>query len=1013
MDSPLKRLAMAATLALVTAGLVALPVTQAHASVQQTFYVSPSGSGSACSTGTPCALSTAQSLVRAAAPTMSGDLVVYLKAGTYPAGIELTDDDSGTGGHQVVLQADPAATGPVLVSGGVPISGWSLHDSAENIFVANVPSSFDARQIWVNGVRASVAAKRAVDVFGTMTKTATGYTYTATGPNSWSGTDRVVLAYNSGWPWTYTMCPTTSIQSGAITVAQPCHNASGPNSFGNKVGLPSEVQNHYSLLTEPGQFYVDATADKIYYIPRPAETMSTATVIGAQLDQPSTQVPRTENPTLLSGQGVRNVTIRGITFSYGTWAMDRTGYVDAQGNALDQCGGAGTTTSCMADEQTPPDGYLRGQRLLPAAVDCHACENVTFERNVFSRLGGSGLTLDEGGVANSVVGNVFRDISGNGINLSTGYADTPNWDPPAYEDQTTVSNNYLFDIANEYLGGVGIFASWVKNTTISHNEIAAVSYSGISLGWGAGAHGTPQMTNNHIDDNYVHDVVTAHVHDGGAIYLNGTQLDHANGNTVSRNHVQNLGGRYSSLYFDDGATNWDAAQNVVDAYSPSWMLSKSGSNTFSNNYVSSKAGAAWWQQSGTFSGNVTGLTTWPVAAQEIMATAGIEPEFADVLPGASEINLAYRGATRSSGDNGGYTSDRAVDGWNGEASDPGGWITGGTAPHRWQVDLGASNTLSKIEVLFRQDDADHPDQRKNFQILVSNSDIFDNATSATIACERTGSPLPHKARYDCVPPAGAWRYVAVVKTDDVGFVLGEVRVYGHATAAPFSYHGTGTSWTKYEGAASRIAVDNAGSPWIVDGGRNLQRWTGDGWGTVRNADVLDVAVGGDSAGTIAIIQSGTNRVLKSADNGQTWTDISGPTPAVLASKVAVDQSGGVWAVDPGGILRKFDGSTWTQKSTSIDDVGLYGSTVAVSAIPANGNELYTYNGTGWTWASGQGVSVAGDNAGWLSTTTTSGAVYKGKAPFGASGGWSLIRPAGSATDVGVSPTTGAIWILSK
>lgn len=1017
----LKRRGLASALVIVAAGLVGLPANQAQASVQTTLYASPSGSGTTCSSASPCALSEAQTQVRAAAPSMTGDLVVDMMAGTYPAGISFTSADSGHGGYRVVYQADPAAaSGSVVVSGGVPISGWSLYDSNKNIYQANVPTGFDARQIWVNGVRASVASAQAADVFGTMSKTATGYTYTSTGPNSWTGTGRVVLAYNNGWAWTYAMCPTTSIGSGTITVAQPCFGAANAGSgSGDAVGLPSEVQNNYALLTQPGQFYVDTSANKIYYIPRQAETMASATVIGAQLDpSPQTQTPQTQTPTLLSGQGVQNLTVQGITFSYGTWTMDRTGYVDAQANALLQCGGSGTTSSCLADEQTP-SSYLKGQRMLPAAVACHACQNVTFQRNVFSHLGSSGLTLDGGGISNTVNGNVFRDISGNGINVGTGYADTASWQPAAYEDGTTVSNNYMFDIANEYLGGVGIYAGWVKNTYITHNEIGAVSYSGISLGWGAGAVGTSQMTNNHIDNNFVHDVLTSSVSDGGAIYLNGTQQPNGtNGNTISGNHVEDQGGRFSSLYLDDGASNWAVSNNVVDDYTPSWVMSKSSTNSISNNYISAKAGGTYGgvYQQGSFANNTTGLTTWPAAAQAIMAAAGVQPAYADIIPGGSEVDLAYGAPTRSSGDNGAYVSGRAVDGWNGESGDPGGWISGGTTPYWWQVDLGASNTLSKIELVMRQD-ADYPTQRESFQILVSNSNSVTAGT--TIACERTDSPLPTKARFDCVPPAGPWRYVSVVKTANtgLGFVLGEVRVYGHAIAAPYSYDGSGMSWTQHPGAASRITVDNAGNPWIVDGARNLQAWNGTGWGTVRDYDVQDAAIGGDTAGTIAIVQAGTQHILKSTDVGQTWTDISGSTSPILGSRVAVDQSGNVWVVDTSGGLSKYNGTSWTSIATPdgvpVADVGLCGGTVAVAKTSAYGNYLYAYNGAGWDLAWGQGVTLAGDTSGWVTTISTVGAVYRGRAPWALYGTWTMIRPAGGAVDVGVSPTTGAVWILSQ
>jgi len=72
------------------------------AAVQATFYVSPSGSDS--NAGTLAApfqtLAKAQSVVRTIDTTMTGDIYVYLRGGTYPisSAVAFAPQDSGTNG---------------------------------------------------------------------------------------------------------------------------------------------------------------------------------------------------------------------------------------------------------------------------------------------------------------------------------------------------------------------------------------------------------------------------------------------------------------------------------------------------------------------------------------------------------------------------------------------------------------------------------------------------------------------------------------------------------------------------------------------------------------------------------------------------------------------------------------------------------------------------------------------------------------------------------------------------
>src|ERR1051325_9194484 len=70
-------------LVLPVACLGGLGAADASAAVQTTLYVSPRGSGTACSSSSPCSLSQAKSTVESLVGSMTGDIVVYLAGGTY------------------------------------------------------------------------------------------------------------------------------------------------------------------------------------------------------------------------------------------------------------------------------------------------------------------------------------------------------------------------------------------------------------------------------------------------------------------------------------------------------------------------------------------------------------------------------------------------------------------------------------------------------------------------------------------------------------------------------------------------------------------------------------------------------------------------------------------------------------------------------------------------------------------------------------------------------------------
>ena len=239
-------------------------------------------------------LERARDLVRALVPAMTGDITVRLFPGEYPLTqpLHLDARDSGTGGHRVVWTSLLPQV-PATISGGTRITGWSLVDPTRNLWAAPVPADLRTRQLYVEGIRAQ-RARGPLPV--TLTATPSGYVASADTMAGWRNPSDIEFGYTGGdgyWSlhtgglggWTEPRCPIGSIAGTTITMAQPCwdnstrrvvrtdgsgrtYNLVGPATLGNHE-QPSYVENAFEVLTQPGQWYLDQAAHRLYYIPRP------------------------------------------------------------------------------------------------------------------------------------------------------------------------------------------------------------------------------------------------------------------------------------------------------------------------------------------------------------------------------------------------------------------------------------------------------------------------------------------------------------------------------------------------------------------------------------------------------------------------------------------------------------------------------------------------------------------------------------------------------------------------
>jgi hypothetical protein len=603
------------------------------AALGNNIYVSPSGSDD--NPGTAASpvqtLQKAQQLVRRSNADMTSDITVTLADGYYRMKSPLTLDpsDSGTNGHDVVWTA--AAGAHPAVVGSTQIKGWSQVAGSNNVWVAQGPTGIQTRQLYVDGKRA-VRATGAVPTAATLA----GWKDPSGGFPS-----QLELVYVGGWgPWTEGRCPVASVTGGTINMAQPCWDNStkrGNNNVGpGSVGPPTRAENAYQLLDTPGEWYLDVTSSKFYYIPLAGQTLAALDVEAPVLEALVTGGGTSPNP-------LHNVVFHGLQFSYATWmgASSSNGFSEVQANYL-VWGTAGPTAGNAE--------YVWYQ--IPGNVSLTYAQNIRFTGDAFVHLGAAGLALGNGAQNCVVQGNVLTDTSGSAIEL--GNVDMRN---ATGADQTlgnTISDNHVFDTPVEYHAGIGIDVAYAANTSLVHNQIDHTPYSGISIGWGGwpDKQGQPALVNyshnNDVSYNLLVNVMQT-LSDGGGIYTNGQTTQsrsYATGETVKGNVLHDLNHSFWGLYSDNGSDWMTVTGNAVWNGGSPWGYCHddhySGEGGGLDNQIIQ---GNYWQGSPTLagpgagtapdahcqiSGNTTikGPTDVPAS---IIAAAGLEPAYQSLL----------------------------------------------------------------------------------------------------------------------------------------------------------------------------------------------------------------------------------------------------------------------------------------------------------------------------------------------------------------------------------------------
>ncbi|MBR5561763.1 MAG: right-handed parallel beta-helix repeat-containing protein [Clostridia bacterium] len=474
-------------------------------------------------------------------------VTVWFREGTYPIEntVEFTAEDRGN----VLYRSYPDEE--VVFSGAKEISGWSETTiNGINAFVTDMPIESDDdyfRSLFKDGKRLSRSNYPKTGVFKVFGEPLAEESVPGShAPDFfthalafYADKNDIIDFENSNDVdvrimhfWRDDLLPIHSVntETGRIQITKP-------SAMRIRVEDNYIFENVKEALSLPGEWYLDRSEDKLYYIPQVGDTVEN-TVLYAGI-----------NEQLLTLNGASGISFQGINFENTDWD-----HVDGihTGKAFDPSHPMYQTIKYGADH---PQAAFE----VPAAIYISSSSNINFTDCRFENISYTAVKFDKASENCDVTSCMFNEIGANAIFIHGDFV------VPATTKNINVRDCHINKYGRIFNNAIGILLTHAIDCDLTNNEIHDGWYTGISVGWNWGY--SDNSTNNiKICDNLIYDIGNGWLSDMGAIYTLGIQPD----TVISGNVIYNVGcdeGRYGyggwGIYLDEGSSGMLVENNLV------------------------------------------------------------------------------------------------------------------------------------------------------------------------------------------------------------------------------------------------------------------------------------------------------------------------------------------------------------------------------------------------------------------------------------------------------------------
>ncbi len=494
------------------------------------------------------------------AASPAGPVTVYLRGGVYALEQPLVfgPQHSWPATFKAYRRERP------VISGARRIAEW--HPGAANgqaAWVADLPEvaagQWEFRELYVNGRRAErprlpergfyrmQAVPGAALPAGWDGKHFERFVCRAGDVRAFKNLADVEVVYVHFWIEERSRIAAFEARTNLVTMERPSYTTP-VGSFGTQLA-DYYLVNVLEALREPGQWYLDRPAGKLYYLPRPGETMKTARVYAPRCLQLLGVIGQPEENRL-----VEQLRFEGLTFTHTDWRHPDV----SDGAAILGAGGDHTSHSrrhgrgrLAAAAQAACD--------VPGALYFEGARHCSVENCVIENVGWYGVEIGDACRDIRVVGNTLRQLGAGGVKINGAAAGDLRVQARS-TGRHLVTDNTISQGGRVFHSAVGILSMNAFAVAICHNHIFDLFYSGISCGWEWGYHESVSR-DNLIAFNHIHDLGHKVLSDMGGIYTLGVQPGTALRNNLIHDVTSAHYGGWC-IYPDEGSSYLVIENNV-------------------------------------------------------------------------------------------------------------------------------------------------------------------------------------------------------------------------------------------------------------------------------------------------------------------------------------------------------------------------------------------------------------------------------------------------------------------